>query len=228
MNIDKLQQKLEGVFDLNSVEDCRSVITSLLNNLKAEEMAKENAENRLKALASLVSDGKPNAKEVAQSIAAEAGEKSVKGVKKADERKAKSAQMRRLIRESNDINEKWDMVELIDCLMFPSRVQGALIRHYQHEGKKRLSLKELMNLAVSDTPSAFIFSLQGVGKYGWRDMLQTLSALDLGENYGKEWKSRLDILEKLGDLTACSYVYDSSPRAYLRIGAGLAGNGCAS
>jgi hypothetical protein len=68
MNLEQLQQKLEGVFDLTNTLDCQSVIRALLKDLeraRGEELA---AQAKLRILASLVSNGKTSAKEVARGV----------------------------------------------------------------------------------------------------------------------------------------------------------------
>lgn len=80
MNIEALQEKLEGVFDMHSAEGCRSVIASLLSNIEILETAKQDAERRLKVLALLVTGDKPNAKEVAWKTVEKIKKKSPSGL----------------------------------------------------------------------------------------------------------------------------------------------------
>jgi hypothetical protein len=68
MSLEQLQQKLEGVFDLTSAVDCQSVIRALLRDLDRARGEDAAAQAKLRILASLVSNGKPSAKEVAQGV----------------------------------------------------------------------------------------------------------------------------------------------------------------
>lgn len=67
-NLDGLREKLEGVFDLDTLEDCHKIIGAILrsNNDKTKNL--EDAKSRLNVLAWLVINGNPKALADAEDI----------------------------------------------------------------------------------------------------------------------------------------------------------------
>lgn len=69
LNWEALQEKLEGVFDFNKVDDCHQVIQSLVKDLKHARSQAEATESSAKMLALLVTNGRePQAKAKAKEI----------------------------------------------------------------------------------------------------------------------------------------------------------------
>ena len=52
--LDELQEKLDGVFDLNQADDCQKVIETLLRTIRDRDEAAQKAQDDLKMLALLV------------------------------------------------------------------------------------------------------------------------------------------------------------------------------
>ena len=72
-NIDELQEKLDGVYDLSNVDDCRKMIDSLLRSILDKSMCIEQSQNQLKLLALMVVNGNPDAVEKAKDVMAGSG-----------------------------------------------------------------------------------------------------------------------------------------------------------
>jgi len=75
MTIEELREKLEGVYDLGNALDCEAVIRMLLRDLDGANRRAETATDKLKVLAFMVSQGKPETRERAQEILAGSGKK---------------------------------------------------------------------------------------------------------------------------------------------------------
>lgn len=72
-NIEELQEKLDGVYDLHQAEDCRKVIDVLLRSAREKAVAGQQAQDRLKMLAIMVLNGNPEAREKAKEALAGSG-----------------------------------------------------------------------------------------------------------------------------------------------------------
>lgn len=71
--IEELQGKLEGVYDLERVEDCRKVIGVLLRSIVEKAAAGDQAQERLKMLSLMVINGNPEARDKAREVMAGSG-----------------------------------------------------------------------------------------------------------------------------------------------------------
>jgi translation initiation factor 2 alpha subunit (eIF-2alpha) len=72
-NIDELQEKLDGVYDLLKVDDCRKMIDVLLRSILDKSNCLEQTQNQLKMLALMVVNDNPNAIEKAREVMAGSG-----------------------------------------------------------------------------------------------------------------------------------------------------------
>lgn len=68
MNIDQLEEKLGGTFDLKDVGDCRKVIKTLLRDLELASKRSEKMATERRMLAFMVSRNKSSAKKKADEI----------------------------------------------------------------------------------------------------------------------------------------------------------------
>lgn len=71
--IEELEEKLDGVYDLNQVEDCRKVIEVLLRSIQEKSVSAQQNQDRLKTLAIMVINGNPEAREKAKEALAISG-----------------------------------------------------------------------------------------------------------------------------------------------------------
>jgi hypothetical protein len=72
-NIEELQTRLDGVFDLGNVDDCRKMIDVLLRSIKEKDMAAQQSKDRLKLLSLMVINDNPDAKAKAREAMALSG-----------------------------------------------------------------------------------------------------------------------------------------------------------
>jgi translation initiation factor 2 alpha subunit (eIF-2alpha) len=72
-NIDELQEKLAGVYDLLKVDDSRKMIDVLLRSILDKSNCLEQTQNQLKMLALMVVNDNPNAIEKAREVMAGSG-----------------------------------------------------------------------------------------------------------------------------------------------------------
>jgi hypothetical protein len=63
-----LQDKLDGVFDLNQTEDCQKVIETLLRTVRDREQAAQKSQDDLKMLALMVMNENPEARRKALDV----------------------------------------------------------------------------------------------------------------------------------------------------------------
>jgi hypothetical protein len=68
--IEELEEKLDGVYDLNQVNDCRTVIEVLLRSLREKSESAQKDQDDLKMLALMVVNDKPDAREKAKGVLA--------------------------------------------------------------------------------------------------------------------------------------------------------------
>lgn len=114
------------------------------------------------------------------------------------------------IRLTDDLDKKWDAGTLVEGLNLPYRVEDVLLSHFEHERRKQLSLRDFMAVVINDEPIdpaipfvlTPVFKIKGVGHYGFRDILASLTSMNMGETCNREWKRRLSILEEYGWLKA--------------------------
>jgi hypothetical protein len=66
MDFSEMKEKLEDIYDLNKVDDCRQVIQILLRDL--QRRCEESCHDSLKVLAQMVLADNPKAKEVARKV----------------------------------------------------------------------------------------------------------------------------------------------------------------
>lgn len=69
MTMKRLREGLEGVYDLDSVDDCQQVIRMLVRDLNIARLKEKEAEGKTKELAlSVLSDNRKRAEELAKSV----------------------------------------------------------------------------------------------------------------------------------------------------------------
>ena len=72
-NIEELQTKLDGVYDLTQVDDCRKMIEVLLRSIRDRDTTAQQAQDRLKMLALMVTNDNPEAKDKAREALSNSG-----------------------------------------------------------------------------------------------------------------------------------------------------------
>lgn len=71
--IEEMAEKLDGVYDLNKVEDCRTMIEVLLRSIREKSATAQKDQDKLKMLALMVINGSPDAREKAKEALASSG-----------------------------------------------------------------------------------------------------------------------------------------------------------
>lgn len=71
--IEELQEKLDGVYDLEKVEDCRKVIGVLLRSIRDKDNTAQSSQDQLKMLAIMILNGNPESREKAREVLAGTG-----------------------------------------------------------------------------------------------------------------------------------------------------------
>ncbi len=113
----------------------------------------------------------------------------------------KNARILEEIRHADDLDKKWPAVDLIDALRLIKITRNAISKHFKNAGVEEISLRELMDQAISgvdDKRPGYLITplleLNGIGKIGFCSVVNQLSNLSLGNNCDKEWKKRIAIL----------------------------------
>jgi len=121
--------------------------------------------------------------------------------------KERSAQLLQDIRWEDDLDRKWKIEELMGALLLPIRARTAL--GYGSEWKKvtELSLRELMDLVISDEPHpkpGFLLTplvdFRNVRLKTFWETVRRLTELDLGDRCNQEWRRRLERLRQASRL----------------------------
>ncbi len=107
------------------------------------------------------------------------------------------------IRRTNDVDRKWAVADLVDALRFIKMTRTALVHHFEWCQNKEISLRDLMDLAVSEKRDARkgyvitpLLDFRCVGVKGFRSVVDQLTNLDLGESCNGEWRKRLERLKR--------------------------------
>lgn len=113
------------------------------------------------------------------------------------------ASLRAEIRDVDDLDKLWPVVDLIDALWLLMVARIRLLAHFEQMHKTQMSLRELMDLAVSRTNDAEpqqvstpLLRIRGIGKYGYYSVVAELTEIDLGPRCNEEWRNRLTTLRR--------------------------------
>jgi transposase len=108
---------------------------------------------------------------------------------------ARSRRFLERVRKANDPDKKWIAKHLIQALQLKTMTETALIRHYTWNQVEEISLRELMDAAVSDqehpkpgyriTP---LLAFRCVGVEGFWSLVRNLTQSDLGEKCNAAWQ----------------------------------------
>jgi hypothetical protein len=143
-------------------------------------------------------------------VSAERVHQIINAAKQEETRKSRVQFLREQIRLVDDLDHTWDVKALVEVLCLPKRVHNGLVQHFDNEKRNQLSLREFMEIAVTEKATDALSLYKGspvhclpcIGVNGFRDILAALTSLDMGRTCNREWKRRLGILEKHGWLKA--------------------------
>ena len=108
------------------------------------------------------------------------------------------------IRQADDLNRNWPVDDLVEALALLPMTRSFLKKHFEEQHITELSLKDLMEMAISNAfdtsdpsrPWMPLLAVHGVGKKGFWSVVNRLTNLDLGGQFNEEWKRRLVILRR--------------------------------
>jgi hypothetical protein len=130
--------------------------------------------------------------------------KKFEAEKAANER---SIELLREIRLLDDLNQKWKVGELLDALLLPTRARTNIENCCEWKSVTELSLREFMELVISDKPHAkpgFLLTplvdFRNVRLKTFWETVKRLAECDLGECCNQEWRKRLARLKQASRL----------------------------
>jgi len=111
---------------------------------------------------------------------------------------SRSSRFMETIRRADDPDKKWKVGYLVQALRQKVITQNAITHHFEWAKQSEVSLRELMDLAVSPKehpkPGYLITPLldfRCVGLRGFWSAVRQLTESDLGERCNEEWRKRL-------------------------------------
>jgi len=102
------------------------------------------------------------------------------------------------IRMANDPDRKWAATDLLEALGVITMARNAVANYFQWRQMTEISLRELMDLVISEKQHARLgylisplIDLRCMGRRGFWSVVRQLTELDLGERNNQEWTGRL-------------------------------------
>lgn len=112
-------------------------------------------------------------------------------------------QLLKLVRQADDLDRKWNVVDLIDALRLRTGPRNALINSYLWEKKHEISLRELLDMTIStqrDRRSGFLIvpllSLRCFGVTGFWNVVERLTVADFGPQFTSALAERIEMLRR--------------------------------
>ena len=126
--------------------------------------------------------------------------KKFEAEKAANER---SADLLREFRSLDDLDRRWKVEELLDGLLLTTRARTAIENRCEWKNVAEFSLREFMDLVISDKPHAkpgFLLTplvdFRNVRLKTFWDTVRRLTECDLGESCKQDWERRLERLKQ--------------------------------
>jgi hypothetical protein len=114
-----------------------------------------------------------------------------------------SKELIKKIKQADNIDKKWPMVDLIHSLKLSVRATTQMIKYFTGGDKSELSLHELIDaMALPDLEYEFsinyvpIFNQQQLGRIIYREIMRSLSAADFGDTFSALWKERKRVIHR--------------------------------
>ncbi len=134
-------------------------------------------------------------------------EETVEGiVRKFETEEALSLRSCRLlenVRKADDLDKKWKASYVIQALRLKTITQNALINHFEREEVPEVSLRGLMDLAISEEKHSkpgyvitHLLNICCIGLEGFWSVVRGLTESDLGERCNGEWSRRMARLRR--------------------------------
>lgn len=113
----------------------------------------------------------------------------------------KSKKLTNQIKQSNNMDKKWPVIDLINILHLSSRSSGLMIKYFSSENKIEISLNEsVSSLTPRDIDSKYtlysipIMKQKQLGKKLYREIINRLSIVDFGEAFNVLWQDRKKLI----------------------------------
>lgn len=126
------------------------------------------------------------------------------------------------IRRADDLDRPWPAADLVGALHLPTVTSTALKRHFESTENPTTSLRNLMDLAISDAPDPRpgymitpLLDLRCVGTKGFWSVINRLTELNLGESCRRYRQEKLAILQRSRRMKGpgpCSWSKPIAPR----------------
>ena len=146
----------------------------------------------------------------------------------------KSREILQEFRRADDLDKKWKVADVLGALLLMTTTRTALRRWFEWDRVERTSLREFMELVISEKRHekpgyliAPLLDMRCVGVKGFWSAVRRLTESDLGELCNREWRNRLGRLSHssriVGDWRG-AWSKPCEPPAWLsRLEAGKAG-----
>jgi transposase len=110
----------------------------------------------------------------------------------------RSTRLRDEIRQADDLDREWPAADLVAALGLLTVTTTALTRYFEDQGTTAISLRALMDMAISareDPRTGYLITplldVRFVGKKGFWSVINRITDLDLGSRCEEEWHGRV-------------------------------------
>ncbi|MEI7881006.1 MAG: hypothetical protein WCI95_09040 [bacterium] len=114
----------------------------------------------------------------------------------------RSRKLQRDCRKRNDIDRKMRIDNLFCMLAYPSKIRTVLGRYFGEQEIKRYSIRDMMEFLIPQCQSYQPLNcvmpacgIRGMGKRHYATLIGTMSSVDCGEEFQREWTGRKIRLE---------------------------------
>jgi hypothetical protein len=115
-----------------------------------------------------------------------------------------SAELLWEIRRLDDLDRKWRVMDLLAALPLTTRARTAIKNRCEWKHVTELSLREFMELVISDKPHGFLLTplvdFRNVRLKSFWATVKRLAELDLRYRCNQEWRRRLELLRQASRL----------------------------
>jgi len=107
-----------------------------------------------------------------------------------------------MLRLDDSLVKLMPVEDLVDAIVVTVVAKKRLMDHFVTVGKKKISLRELMDMCLDvpvqgrDFMMPPLMMVRGVGKKGLWLVVNGLTKLDLGERCNEEWRKRLEMVKR--------------------------------
>jgi hypothetical protein len=125
----------------------------------------------------------------------------VRGFETEEALSLRSSRLLEPIQKADDPDKKWKTSFVIQALRLKTITQNALINHFERQKVPEVSLRVLMDLAISEEKHSkpgyvitHLLNIWCIGLEGFWSVVRGLTESDLGESCNEEWRRRISRL----------------------------------